>query len=96
MSLVFEWDRLKATRNERKHGVSFDEAGTVFDDATASIFPDEDHSNSEQREIIVGHSILDRLLLVCFIERSPQRIRIISARMATRREQRNHEENTSG
>lgn len=93
MPLVFEWDKRKAARNERKHGVSFDEAGTVFDDSTATIFLDEDHSNGEQREIIVGRSILDRLLLVCFTERSVQRIRIISARTATRKEQRDYEEN---
>src|ERR1035441_9616239 len=93
MPLVFEWDPRKAKSNERKHGVSFDEACTIFDDSAATIFPDEGHSNSEEREIIVGHSILHRLLLVNFMERSEGRVRIISARKATRRERKDYEEN---
>ena len=95
MPLVFEWDSRKAKSNHRKHGVSFDEACTVFDDAGATIFPDEDHSNGEEREIIVGLSIFDRVLLVSFTERSTDRVRIISARKATRREQKDYEENIS-
>jgi len=75
-----------------KHKVSFDEASTVFDDSGARIFPDEDHSDGEDREIIVGYSILDRLVLVSFTERSMDRVRIISARQATRREQKDYEE----
>jgi uncharacterized DUF497 family protein len=66
MPLVFEWDSRKAKSNQRKHGVSFEEACTVFDDGGAMIFPDADHSNGEEREIIVGYSILDRVLLVSF------------------------------
>ncbi len=93
MPLVFEWDLRKARINQRKHGVSFDEACTVFDDTGATIFPDEDHSDGEEREIIVGYSILDRVLLVSFTERSVGRVRIISARKATRREQKDYEEN---
>ena len=93
MPLAFEWDFRKAKSNQRKHGVSFDEACTVFDDDGAKIFPDEDHSNGEEREIIVGFSILDSLLLVNFTEPSPDRIRIISARKATRKEQNEYEEN---
>jgi uncharacterized DUF497 family protein len=54
MPLVFEWDSRKARSNQRKHGISFDEACSVFDDAGATIFPDEDHSNGEELEIIVG------------------------------------------
>ena len=92
MPLVFEWDARKAKANERKHGVSFDEASTVFDDPLARIFSDEDHSNGEQREIIVGHSILERLLLVSFTEPGTDRIRIVSARRATRKEQNDYEE----
>ncbi len=95
MLLVFEWDSRKAKSNLRKHGVSFDEACTVFDDSRAAIFPDEDHSNGEEREIIVGYSILDRVLLVNFTERSIGRIRLISARKATRTEQKDYEENSS-
>ncbi len=68
MPLVFEWDIRKANANQRKHRISFDEACTVLDDPLARIFSDEDHSNGEQREIIVGHSILERLLLVSFTE----------------------------
>ncbi|MGB9197563.1 MAG: BrnT family toxin [Terriglobales bacterium] len=94
MALVFEWDDWKARENERKHGISFDEASSVFDDSLAKIFPDEDHSNGEEREIIVGHSVLDRLLVVSFAEPVRSRIRIISARRVTRREQTAYEEET--
>jgi uncharacterized DUF497 family protein len=95
MPLVFEWDSRKAKSNQRKHKVSFDEACTVFDDVRATIFPDADHSNGEEREIIVGYSMLDRILLVSFTERSTDHVRIISARKATRREQKDYEENIS-
>jgi len=90
MDLVFEWDARKAKRNVEKHGVTFDEAATVFDDVLASIFPDEDRSGEETRDIIVGYSILNRLLLVCFTERG-NRIRLISARKATSLERYRHE-----
>jgi hypothetical protein len=93
MALVFEWDLRKARTNQQKHKVSFDEASSVFDDPLAITFLDEKHSNGEQREIIVGHSILERLLLVSFVERSRNRVRIISARKTTRREQKDYEEN---
>ena len=92
MSVQFEWDRDKATTNLRKHGVSFDEASTVFDNPLAHIFDDQDHSTDEAREIIVGHSISDRLLLVCFTERAKDVIRIFSARPATRKERKDYEE----
>jgi len=82
MPLVFEWDSEKAKNNHRKHRVSFDEACTVFD---------EGHSQGETREIIIGHSIMRRLMILCFTERSNQRIRIISARPATRRERGDYE-----
>ena len=91
MDLVFEWDARKAKGNFRKHGVTFDEATTVFDDALASIFPDDDHSSTEDREILVGYSILNRLLLVCFTERARGRVRGISARKATASERNAHE-----
>jgi uncharacterized protein len=96
MDLVFEWDAQKARGNLRKHGIAFDEAITVFDDAWASIFPDEDHSSAEEREIIVGYSILSRLLLVCFTERAKGRVRIISARKATAPERNEHEKYLEG
>ncbi len=93
MGLRFEWDGRKAARNEKDHRVSFEEALTVFADPLARIFDDEDHSDEEQREIIVGHSEKRRLLIVCFIERD-EAVRIISARRATRRERNDYEENT--
>jgi uncharacterized DUF497 family protein len=96
MDLVFEWDAQKAKRNLRKHGISFDEAITVFDDSLAAIFPNEDHSGAEAREIIVGYSILNRLLLVCFTERAKDHVRIISARKATAPERNEHEEHFKG
>ena len=88
----FEWDRAKARENLKKHGVAFDEALTVFADPLARIFDDPDHSESEQRELIVGHSVQQRLLVVSFTDRQP-RTRIISAREATSHERRNYEEN---
>lgn len=92
MALRFQWDVHKARANIRKHGVSFDEAATVFRDRLASIFDDEDHSIEEFREIIIGHSAAGRLLLVSFAEKADITIRIISARVATKRERRNYEE----
>jgi uncharacterized DUF497 family protein len=92
MSLQFEWDKRKAITNLRKHDVSFDEATTVFDDPLAAIFDDEDHSAEEAREIIIGHSVLRRLLVVCYTEHREEVIRIFSARVATKREQTDYEE----
>jgi hypothetical protein len=69
MSVRFEWDARKASANLHKHGASFDEASTVFDDPLAVIFSDDDHSVEESREIIVGHSVNGRMLLVCYVER---------------------------
>ena len=62
MQLVFEWDPDKARRNLQKHEVVFDEAVTVFDEPLAVVFTDQDHSADEEREIIVGYSLLNRLL----------------------------------
>ena len=93
MSLKFEWDRRKATSNFSKHGVSFEEALTVFADLLARIFDDEDHSIEEQREIIIGHSARERLLVVCFTSQG-ESVRLFSARKATRRERKDYEENT--
>lgn len=91
--MEFEWDRLKAATNLKKHGVSFEEAKTVFDNLLAVIFDDEAHSVGEKREIIIGHSRNNRLLLISFTER-PNTIRIISARLATPRERKDYEQNT--
>ena len=92
MDLEFEWHIDKAASNEKKHGVTFDEAMTVFADPLAVIFDDEEHSAEEPREIIVGHSAEGRLLLVSFTERQ-NAVRIISARRATKRERKDYEEN---
>lgn len=91
MSLEFEWDKGKAASNKKKHDVSFEEAASVFVDPLAAIFDDEAHSEEEQREIIIGHSAQNRLLLVSFTERVGA-IRIISARRATKKERRDYEE----
>ena len=93
MNVRFEWDRDKATANIHRHGVSFDEAATVFDDPLAVIFNDEDHSTEEIREIIIGHSVTSRLLLVCFTERVQDIIRIYSARVTTKMERKAYEKN---
>ena len=92
MSLEFEWDKDKASSNQKKHRVTFEKAATVFADPLAAIFDDEVHSDEEQREIIIGHSAENRLLLVCFTEREAA-IRIISARRATKKERGDYEEN---
>jgi len=89
--MEFEWDESKATANLKKHGVSFEEAKTVFDNVLAVIFDDEAHSVGEKREIIIGHSLSNRLLLLAFTER-PNAIRIISARPATPSEKRSYEQ----
>ena len=89
----FEWDPKKAASNIRKHGISFDEAVTVFKDPLAFIFDDTAHSEQEHREIIIGMSTLRKMILVCFVERIENTVRIISARSATRQEIKDYEEN---
>jgi uncharacterized DUF497 family protein len=91
--MKFVWDKKKARANLKDHKVSFEEAGTVFDDPLAVIFPDEDHSTEEDREIIIGHSRQRRLLLVFFTELAENIIRILSAQKPTRREHKDYEEN---
>lgn len=92
MGSLFEWDGRKADANRRQHGVTFEEAVSVFADSLACIFDDPDHSARERREVVIGSSARGRLLLVVFTERGG-RVRIISARRATRRERKAHEEN---
>jgi uncharacterized DUF497 family protein len=89
--VIYEWDPAKAKRNLREHGVSFEEAATAFLDPLAMTYPDPDHSNEEDREITIGYSTGQRLLFVSHVQRS-NRTRIISARVATRREHQQHEE----
>jgi uncharacterized DUF497 family protein len=92
MSPVFEWDNRKARSNFRKHRVEFAEVPSVFSDPLARIFPDEAYSENEVREIIIGHSAAKHLVLVCFTEPVTDHVRIISARRATKTEQRDYEE----
>jgi uncharacterized DUF497 family protein len=89
--LAVEWDPTKAAANLLEHGVSFEEAATVFRDPLAKIHDDPDHSASERRDIVVGHSLQGRMLLVSFTDRGSN-IRLISARAVTRRERRDYEE----
>jgi uncharacterized protein len=93
MEFMFEWDPAKAEANARKHGVTFAEASTVFGDPLSSAIPDPDHSGGETRYLLLGRSNAERLLVVAHTERA-DRIRIISARLATRNERRNYEEGT--
>jgi len=80
----FEWDPRKDAANQRKHGISFEQAQSVFFDENAIQFYDEDHSEQEERFIMLGLSIRSRILVVCHCERVSERvIRIISARKAT-------------
>jgi uncharacterized DUF497 family protein len=88
----FEWHGSKATANKRKHGVSFDEAATVFADTLAHVFPDQDHSDDETRFLIIGMSETGRVLVVSHTDRG-ERTRIISAREAIRKERAFYEEN---
>ena len=94
MAPEFEWDEEKATWNLRKHGVAFEEALKVFADPLARIFDDPDHSESERRELIIGHAANERLLVVSFTERG-SRTRLISARQATAQERQDYEHNAT-
>jgi uncharacterized DUF497 family protein len=90
----FEWDEAKALANERKHGVSFEEAKTVFGDVFALHTYDGVHTWDEDRFIILGISERERLLYVVYVERSEVTLRLISARRATLRERNTYEEKT--
>ena len=91
--LAFDFDPEKAASNLKKHGVSFREAMTVFDDPLAATFPDELHSEEEGRSITIGLSSRQRLLFISHFD-SQDRIRIIGARTANATERKNHEEAT--
>lgn len=87
IELVFEWDENKNIINKSKHGVSFEEARSVFDDDRALVMPDPDHSDEEERFVILGLSDALHLLVVCHCYRNgDNNIRIISARKATKNE----------
>jgi len=92
-AILFEWDNAKNTLNVNKHGIDFEEAKTVFYDENAIMIPDPDHSITEERFILLGHSFSLRLLIVCHCYRKNDRvIRIISARKATKNESRKYAE----
>ena len=88
----FEWSAQKAASNRKKNHVSFEEAETVFDDAHAYTQKDELHSDEESREVIIGYSERNRLLIVSFVQRGQDHIRIVSARTVTLREREIYEE----
>ena len=92
MGLSFEWDPHKAVANEKKHGVGFKEATTVFGDPLAWFQSDDAHSIAEDRRRLLGRSSENRLLAVLFTDRGDALVRIISARLATPRERRKYEE----
>ena len=86
-NITFKWDASKASLNKKKHGISFDEAKTVFFDENAIVIHDPEHSDDEERFVILGISAIARLLVVCHCFRKKGSvIRIISARKATKRE----------
>ena len=91
MAVAFEWDQAKDLANQQKHGVAFKEASTVFGDPLAWFQLDEQHSQDEERLLLLGRSSANRLLAVLFTDRGADLIRVISARPATPREQRKYE-----
>jgi len=91
MSLVFEWDQNKSDKNEKKHGITFEEAKTVFNDRYAITIDDPDHSDDEYRYIDIGFSSEGRILVVWYTERN-EHIRIIGSRKAIRTERKAYEE----
>ena len=92
MWLLFEWDPKKARLNFKIHGITFDEASTAFQDPLSDTIKDPLHSEDEERFVLIGRSIAGRLLVIVHSERG-DRIRIISARLATNRERFKYEEN---
>ena len=89
--MQYEWDQRKAQSNLRKHGVSFEEAITVFLDELSLTGSDPDHSGAEDRFIMFGFATTGRLLVVAYTERG-DRVRVISARSATRSERKLYED----
>lgn len=89
MALIFEWDENKALKNKRKHGVDFEEAKTIFNDPFAITIYDPYHSISEDRFIDLGHSSKGRILVVVYTERN-ETIRLISSRIATKKERQDY------
>ena len=92
MGLLFEWDPKKARMNIKTHGVSFDEASTAFRDPLSQTIDDPLHAEDEERFVLIGRSIQGRLLVIVHTDRG-ERIRVISARLATKKERLRYEEN---
>ena len=91
--LSFEWDPQKDLINRKKHGISFEEAATVFEDVNALVISDSEHSEDEESFVILGFSLQANLLVVCHCYRASESvIRIISARKATKNESRQYQE----
>lgn len=88
--MKFEWDARKDRENRRKHGISFQEATTVFGDPLAGTIPDPDHSRGELRYLTIGHSSNDRLVVVSHTEEG-ENFRIISAREANAHERKTYQ-----
>ena len=92
MDMLFDWDMDKARANEKKHGITFEEAMTAFGDEHAQVYDDEEHSEHEERFILLGYSELSKLLMVCHCYREDDVLtRIISARKATSHERKKYE-----
>ncbi len=89
---IIEWNPEKARRNEIKHGISFQEAATVFEDENAYVYEDEAHSDDEPRKFLIGYSNRNRQLAISFVERGANRIRLITARRATGSEKKSYAE----
>ena len=90
--MEFEWDIEKGKSTFKKHKVEFSEAETVFGDPLARVQVDERHSIGEKREILIGHSIKNRLLVVSYTEKESDTVRVISARQATLAERKDYEQ----
>ena len=87
----FDWDPAKEASNIRKHGITFEEASTVFDDIYGRFIYDDDHSDNEERFLLLGRSLLSNMLVVCHCYRNGDAIvRIISARKATNKERKTY------
>ena len=91
--MQFEWDAEKAASNAKKHGVSFQEAATAFGDPFSVTIVDPDHSEDEDRYVLLGETYQGRLVVVVHTDRE-ETVRIISARLASRRERKSYEQET--
>ncbi|MCL2087486.1 MAG: BrnT family toxin [Oscillospiraceae bacterium] len=92
LDMLFDWDEKKSKINEKKHGITFWEATTAFGDERAQIYDDEEHSNEEERFVLLGYSESSKLLMVCHCYRESDAVtRIISARKATAHERKKYE-----